>query len=103
VAERLADAIGLTRDNPRTEVPADIMAQIAAGLAQPDAARRIEDRASAILQAVRGAQAADVVLIAGKGHESTQEIMGKKRPFSDQEHARLALAARATAVRGGGE
>ncbi|VVE82183.1 UDP-N-acetylmuramoyl-L-alanyl-D-glutamate--2, 6-diaminopimelate ligase [Pandoraea sputorum] len=103
VAERLADAIVLTSDNPRTEVPAEIMAQIAAGLVQPDAARRIEDRASAILQAVRGAQAADVVLIAGKGHESTQEIMGKKRPFSDQEHARLALAARATTVRGGGE
>lgn len=103
VAERLADAVVLTSDNPRTEVPAEIMAQVAAGLAQPDAARRIEDRASAILQAVRGAQAADVVLIAGKGHESTQEIMGKKRPFSDQEHARLALAARATTVRGGGE
>lgn len=103
VAERLADAIVLTSDNPRSEVPAEIMAQIAAGLAQPDAARRIEDRASAILQAVRGAQAADVVLIAGKGHESTQEIMGKKKPFSDQEHARLALAARATTVRGGGE
>lgn len=103
VAERLADAIVLTSDNPRTEAPADIIAQIAAGLAQPDAARRIEDRASAILQAVRGAQAADVVLVAGKGHESTQEIMGKKRPFSDQEHARLALAARATASRGGGE
>ncbi|SUA91632.1 UDP-N-acetylmuramoyl-L-alanyl-D-glutamate--2,6-diaminopimelate ligase [Pandoraea pulmonicola] len=103
VAERLADAIVLTSDNPRTEGPADIIAQIAAGLAHPDAARRIEDRASAILQAVRGAQPADVVLIAGKGHESTQEIMGKKRPFSDQEHARLALAARATTVRGGGE
>jgi UDP-N-acetylmuramoyl-L-alanyl-D-glutamate--2,6-diaminopimelate ligase len=103
VAERLADAVVLTSDNPRTEVPADIMAQIAAGLAQPGAARCIEDRASAILQAVRGAQAADVVLIAGKGHESTQEIMGKKRPFSDQEHARLALAARATTLRGGGE
>ncbi|WP_150681161.1 UDP-N-acetylmuramoyl-L-alanyl-D-glutamate--2,6-diaminopimelate ligase [Pandoraea pneumonica] len=103
VAERLADAIVLTSDNPRSEVPAEIMAQIAAGLAQPDAARRIEDRASAILQAVRGAQAADLVLIAGKGHESTQEIMGKKKPFSDQEHARLALAARATTVRGGGE
>lgn len=102
-AERLADALVLTSDNPRSEVPADIMAQIAAGLAKPDAARRIEDRASAILQAVRTAQAADVVLVAGKGHESTQEIMGKKRPFSDQEHARLALAARATASRGGGE
>jgi UDP-N-acetylmuramoyl-L-alanyl-D-glutamate--2,6-diaminopimelate ligase len=44
-----------------------------------------------------------VVVLAGKGHEATQEIMGKKRAFSDQDHARLALAARATHTRGGGE
>ena len=45
----------------------------------------------------------DVIVLAGKGHEATQEIMGKKRAFSDQDHARLALAARATQARGGGE
>lgn len=101
-AEQLADAVVLTSDNPRSEPPAGIIAQIAAGLSAPEKARQIEDRASAILQAIRQAAPADVVLIAGKGHESTQEIMGKKRPFSDQEHARLALAARATS-RGGGE
>ncbi|WP_150699409.1 UDP-N-acetylmuramoyl-L-alanyl-D-glutamate--2,6-diaminopimelate ligase [Pandoraea terrae] len=103
VAERLADAVVLTSDNPRTEAPATILEQIAAGLQAPERARLIEDRASAILQAIRGANASDVVLIAGKGHENTQETMGKKRPFSDQEHAQLALAARATTSRGGGE
>ena len=45
----------------------------------------------------------DVIVLAGKGHEATQEIMGRKRAFSDQDHARLALAARATQARGGGE
>lgn len=101
-AERQADAVVLTSDNPRSESPSGIIAQIAAGLSAPEKVRQIEDRASAILQAIRQAAPADVVLIAGKGHENTQEIMGKKRPFSDQEHARLALAARATS-RGGGE
>lgn len=102
VAERLADSVVLTSDNPRSEAPAAIIAQIAAGLGAPDKARQIEDRASALLQTIRHADPQDVVLIAGKGHEATQEIMGKKRPFSDQEHALLALAARATS-RGGGE
>lgn len=102
VAERLADGIVLTSDNPRHEAPMAIIAQIAAGLSAPGNARQIEDRASALLQTVRGAQPEDVILIAGKGHETTQDIMGKKRPFSDQEHAQLALAARATS-RGGGE
>ncbi|RDU94853.1 UDP-N-acetylmuramoyl-L-alanyl-D-glutamate--2,6-diaminopimelate ligase [Trinickia dinghuensis] len=101
IAERLADAVVVTSDNPRTEDPASIIDQIGAGMTHPDAARRIEDRANAILHAVRDAAREDVVLLAGKGHEATQEIMGKKRVFSDQDHARLALAARATHVRGG--
>ena len=101
IAERLADAVVVTSDNPRSEDPASIIDQIVAGMTQPDRARRIEDRANAILQAVRGAAREDVVLLAGKGHEATQEIMGKKRVFSDQDHARLALAARATHSRGG--
>ena len=53
--------------------------------------------------AIDEAQPGDIVLLAGKGHEATQEIMGRKRAFSDQDHARLALAARATQARGGGE
>jgi len=103
IAERLADQVVVTSDNPRSEPPAAIIDQIAAGMRESARARRIEDRASAILQAVRGAAREDVVVLAGKGHEATQEIMGKKRAFSDQDHARLALAARVTHGRGGGE
>ncbi|MBH9660015.1 UDP-N-acetylmuramoyl-L-alanyl-D-glutamate--2,6-diaminopimelate ligase [Burkholderia multivorans] len=103
IAERLADDVVVTSDNPRSEDPQAIIDQIVAGMTAPDRARRIEDRASAILQAVRGAAREDVVVLAGKGHEATQEMMGKKRAFSDQDHARLALAARATHGKGGGE
>lgn len=99
-AAQLADSIIVTSDNPRSEVPAAILEQIVAGI---NPARRgkdvlhvIEDRAAAILWAVRHAQKNDVVLLAGKGHESTQEIKGKKMPFLDADHAALALAARAT-------
>jgi UDP-N-acetylmuramoyl-L-alanyl-D-glutamate--2,6-diaminopimelate ligase len=103
IAGKLADAVVVTSDNPRSEDPQSIIEQIAAGLENASKARRIEDRASAILQAIRSAAREDVVVLAGKGHEATQEIMGKKRAFSDQDHARLALAARATHARGGGE
>ncbi|WP_133647353.1 UDP-N-acetylmuramoyl-L-alanyl-D-glutamate--2,6-diaminopimelate ligase [Paraburkholderia flava] len=103
IAERLADGVVVTSDNPRSEDPQSIIDQIVAGMSDASKARRIEDRASAILQAIRSAAREDVIVLAGKGHESTQEIMGKKRAFSDQDHARLALAARATQARGGGE
>ncbi|MEX3786846.1 UDP-N-acetylmuramoyl-L-alanyl-D-glutamate--2,6-diaminopimelate ligase [Paraburkholderia sp. BR14374] len=103
IAERLADNVVVTSDNPRSEDPLVIIEQIAAGMQDASQARRVEDRASAILQAIRGAAREDVIVLAGKGHEATQEIMGKKRAFSDQDHARLALAARATQTRGGGE
>jgi UDP-N-acetylmuramoyl-L-alanyl-D-glutamate--2,6-diaminopimelate ligase len=103
IAEKLADQVVITSDNPRSEDPQAIIDQIAAGMSNAQKARRIEDRASAILQAIRTAAREDVVVLAGKGHEATQEIMGKKRAFSDQDHARLALAARATHTRGGGE
>ncbi|SDV49595.1 UDP-N-acetylmuramoyl-L-alanyl-D-glutamate--2,6-diaminopimelate ligase [Chitinasiproducens palmae] len=98
IAATLADAVVLTSDNPRSEAPSAIIDQIAAGVPASAAARvrAIEDRASAILQTVRSARVEDVVVLAGKGHESTQEIAGKKRPFSDHDHALLALAARAT-------
>jgi UDP-N-acetylmuramoyl-L-alanyl-D-glutamate--2,6-diaminopimelate ligase len=102
IAEKLADGVVVTSDNPRSEDPQKILDQIASGMKDASKARRIEDRASAILQAIRGAAREDVIVLAGKGHEATQEIMGKKRAFSDQDHARLALAARATQARGGG-
>jgi UDP-N-acetylmuramoyl-L-alanyl-D-glutamate--2,6-diaminopimelate ligase len=93
-----ADHIVVTSDNPRSEEPAAILAQIVAGIdaAQPEAPQVIEDRASAILWAIRHAGRNDVVLLAGKGHEPYQEIKGKKLPFLDADHAALALAARVT-------
>ncbi|MGY8525795.1 UDP-N-acetylmuramoyl-L-alanyl-D-glutamate--2,6-diaminopimelate ligase [Paracidovorax citrulli] len=94
VAERLADDVVLTSDNPRSEDPHAILDMIADGMTDPSAPRRVEDRAAAILYAVRHAAAADVVLVAGKGHEATQEIQGRKRPFSDREHVRLTLGTR---------
>jgi UDP-N-acetylmuramoyl-L-alanyl-D-glutamate--2,6-diaminopimelate ligase len=103
IAEKIADSVVVTSDNPRSEDPQSIIEQITAGMQDASKVRRIEDRASAILQAIRCAAREDVIVLAGKGHEATQEIMGKKRAFSDQDHARLALAARATQVRGGGE
>jgi UDP-N-acetylmuramoyl-L-alanyl-D-glutamate--2,6-diaminopimelate ligase len=90
----LADSIVVTSDNPRSEAPAEIIRQIIAGMQKSPQA--IEDRAAAILWAVRHAARADVVLLAGKGHENTQEIRGRKQPFMDADHAALALLSRAT-------
>ncbi|WP_061541738.1 UDP-N-acetylmuramoyl-L-alanyl-D-glutamate--2,6-diaminopimelate ligase [Collimonas fungivorans] len=99
VAE-LADHVIVTSDNPRSEEPSLIIGQILAGMKAPQAAQALEDRAAAILWAVRHAAKADVVLLAGKGHETYQEIKGKKLPFLDADHTALALAARAT-MKGG--
>jgi UDP-N-acetylmuramoyl-L-alanyl-D-glutamate--2,6-diaminopimelate ligase len=91
VAESFADQIIITSDNPRSEDPQVIMSMILGGMDASSAkVQVITDRASAILTAVRYAGARDVVLVAGKGHETTQEIAGKKFEFSDQEHIRLA-------------
>jgi UDP-N-acetylmuramoyl-L-alanyl-D-glutamate--2,6-diaminopimelate ligase len=103
-AAEAADEVIVTSDNPRSENPADIMAQIVAGMTGATAATEtqgarpllIEDRAAAILSAVKHAAKTDVVLVAGKGHESYQEMRGRKLPFLDADHAALALAARAT-------
>jgi UDP-N-acetylmuramoyl-L-alanyl-D-glutamate--2,6-diaminopimelate ligase len=91
-ASAYADRIVLTSDNPRSEDPLAIIAAIQAGLARaPD---RVEpDRGTAIRLALAGAAAKDVVLIAGKGHEQTQEIAGRQIPFSDADEARRALMA----------
>lgn len=89
-----AHQVVVTSDNPRTENPTTIMQDIVAGM--QGTPLQMEDRASAILYAVKHAQANDVVLIAGKGHEDYQDIQGKKWPFSDEQHALLALATIAT-------
>jgi UDP-N-acetylmuramoyl-L-alanyl-D-glutamate--2,6-diaminopimelate ligase len=94
IAMANADRVMLTSDNPRAEAPADILAQIAAGIDDPSAVAIIEDRAEAIRQALAEAGPLDVVLIAGKGHEDYQEVAGVKHPFDDVQQARAALAAR---------
>ena len=96
-AQRHADRVVLTSDNPRSEDPAHILAQMQAGLQREmqtghAAAVQIDiDRASAIAQTIAQAHAGDVVLIAGKGHEDYQDIQGVRHPFSDAAHARAAL------------
>ena len=104
VAVQGASHVVVTSDNPRSEPPGDILAQVMVGARQ--AARgglaghslvALEDRRAAIVHAVQAAQPADVVLIAGKGHEQTQEIAGAKHPFSDVEEALAALARRPVA------
>ena len=94
VAEREARCVVLTSDNPRSEDPQAILRQMVAGLAQPANALVEADRAAAIALAVQRADARDVVLIAGKGHEDYQDVMGVKRPFSDVAQAREALSLR---------
>ncbi|HFD78769.1 MAG TPA: UDP-N-acetylmuramoyl-L-alanyl-D-glutamate--2,6-diaminopimelate ligase [Gammaproteobacteria bacterium] len=91
VAERLAERVILTSDNPRSEDPGEILRQIAAGFEQPARALIIEDRARAIDSALAGAAPDDLVLIAGKGDEAWQEVAGRKLPFSDREQARRVL------------
>ncbi len=92
IAARRADKVVVTSDNPRLE-PADaIIGQILGG-AGPSAVA-IPDRGEAIANAVAAADARDVILVAGKGHETTQEIGGVRRPFSDADEASKALRAR---------
>jgi len=89
-AARLADHVIVTSDNPRGETPGAIIDQILAGISGD--AESIEDRQVAIFSAVHQARPGDVVLLAGKGHETYQEIAGVRHPFSDGEVARAALA-----------
>jgi UDP-N-acetylmuramoyl-L-alanyl-D-glutamate--2,6-diaminopimelate ligase len=90
VATRLADLAIITSDNPRSEEPREIAAQIAAG-AHPNFEIEL-DRAAAIARAVSLAGPADVVLVAGKGHEDYQEIAGQRLPFRDGDVVRAALS-----------
>ncbi|HCZ17740.1 MAG TPA: UDP-N-acetylmuramoyl-L-alanyl-D-glutamate--2,6-diaminopimelate ligase, partial [Candidatus Accumulibacter sp.] len=91
VAARLADRVVLTSDNPRGEDQQAILDEIRVGA---PAAEIVTDRAQAIRQTIVAAHPSEVVLLAGKGHESYQEIAGVRRPFSDVANAAAALAAR---------
>jgi UDP-N-acetylmuramoyl-L-alanyl-D-glutamate--2,6-diaminopimelate ligase len=93
VAAQLADQVVVTSDNPRGEEPGDIIGDIVAGVRGGAGGVEIEpDRRAAILRAVAGARRGDIVLVAGKGHESYQEIRGARRPFSDAAVAREGLS-----------
>jgi UDP-N-acetylmuramoyl-L-alanyl-D-glutamate--2,6-diaminopimelate ligase len=94
-AARLADHVIVTTDNPRDEDPAMIAAEVEAGLTGHPHVTRLLDRAEAIEHAILGAEADDIVLIAGKGHEEGQEVRGRILPFSDKQVALKALLARA--------
>ncbi len=84
IAEERADRVIVTDDNPRSEDGDDIVQDILAGCRRA-AVPVIRDRRAAIEAAIGGADAADIVLVAGKGHESAQEIRGVKYPFSDRD------------------
>ncbi|HEU4653700.1 MAG TPA: UDP-N-acetylmuramyl-tripeptide synthetase, partial [Steroidobacteraceae bacterium] len=94
IAARLADVVVVTDDNPRTEDGDAIVADILRGLPNANAATVERDRARAIRHAISQAQATDVVLIAGKGHEDYQIVGTARRRFSDREVAQSALEAR---------
>jgi UDP-N-acetylmuramoyl-L-alanyl-D-glutamate--2,6-diaminopimelate ligase len=95
IAERGADRVIVTDDNPRSENGDDIVAEIVAGFERAADAEVRRDRAAAIASALRGAGANDIILIAGKGHEAYQEVAGVKTPFDDLKVAAALLEARA--------
>jgi UDP-N-acetylmuramoyl-L-alanyl-D-glutamate--2,6-diaminopimelate ligase len=84
IAESYADRVVITDDNPRSEDPAAIAVDILAGMRAPERALLIHDRAEAIEKTIHAAQTEDLVLIAGKGHENTQQIKDELLPFHDQ-------------------
>jgi UDP-N-acetylmuramoyl-L-alanyl-D-glutamate--2,6-diaminopimelate ligase len=96
IAARLGDQVWITSDNPRTERPEAIIAEIVEGVRSvglpPDRYATSPDRAEAIRAALAWARAGDAVLIAGKGHETYQIIGSDVRPFDDREVARRALS-----------
>ncbi|HZP37913.1 MAG TPA: UDP-N-acetylmuramoyl-L-alanyl-D-glutamate--2,6-diaminopimelate ligase [Methylomirabilota bacterium] len=102
IATRLADRAWVTSDNPRSESPEAILREIEAGIPAEAADRHesIADRRRAIQRAVAWAREGDVIVIAGKGHETYQIVGGQTLPFDDREVARTALAARG--AEGGG-
>lgn len=94
IAAELADAVILTNDNPRSENPEMILAQIRTGIPESYASKVqiVQDRQAAIVRACNMAPAGGIILVAGKGHEKYQEIAGERVPFDDVEVARSALA-----------
>jgi len=91
VAEKYADEVIVTDDNPRSESPQEIMKDIVAGFINPESAKIEHDRATAIQIALNQAKTGDAVLIAGKGHENVQILANGTIPFSDRQQAAKVL------------
>jgi UDP-N-acetylmuramoyl-L-alanyl-D-glutamate--2,6-diaminopimelate ligase len=102
IASQRSDQVVVTSDNPRGEKPEAIISQILLGLVQSKSVTVQVDRALAIADAIGRADPRDVVLLAGKGHEATQEIAGVKHVFVDRDHALRALQLRTKPVAGVG-
>jgi UDP-N-acetylmuramoyl-L-alanyl-D-glutamate--2,6-diaminopimelate ligase len=94
VVDALADYAIITSDNPRKEDPNAIMEQIRRGFQKPGQHELIEDRAAAIRRAIALAGEGDVVLVAGKGHETFQEFAATSVPFDDRAVVRKELEQR---------
>lgn len=101
IAEQYADRVIVTSDNPRDEDPDAIIDDIMKGFAKPGAVERIADRREAIRRAITESEAQAMILIAGKGHETYQEINGERHHFDDREIAREALSNRNTNSKNG--
>lgn len=98
VASRLADLVVLTSDNPRSEDPIAIIEEVRAGVGDPSRCVVEPDRRRAIAGALRGARAGDVVVVAGKGHETTQQFADATVRFDDREVVREELVTLGRAV-----
>ena len=94
IAELFADHIVITDDNPRNEPGDRIVSQILSGIQTHHNVSIIRNRAKAISYAITYASPADLIFIAGKGHETYPEISGRRVIFSDKVHAKSALRAR---------
>ena len=94
IAETHANQLIITDDNPRNERGDEIVQHILSGINNPEAVNVVRDRAEAISFAIKNANAGDVVLVAGKGHETYQDIAGTRNIFSDTKQVRLALQER---------
>jgi UDP-N-acetylmuramoyl-L-alanyl-D-glutamate--2,6-diaminopimelate ligase len=95
-AQAMADQVVLTSDNPRSEAPEAIIHDMSQGLSSANSAVIHVNRGDAIAWVMEQAHSKDVVLVAGKGHETYQEIQGVRHPFSDVEHVEKALQRRAS-------
>jgi UDP-N-acetylmuramoyl-L-alanyl-D-glutamate--2,6-diaminopimelate ligase len=94
IARALADRVFVTSDNPRREEPGAIVQAIVAGIDDPSGVTVELDRRAAIRRAVAAARPGDVVVVAGKGHETYQLVGDEVLPFDDRDEVRAALAAR---------